>query len=90
MNILSCPFCGSPLIKEEHSLYCEAKRHCFDIAKSGYVTLTRASGTSGDDREMVRARTAFLDKGYYCPFADAVADAVSGASAVIDAGCGEG
>lgn len=89
-EILSCPFCASPLTKEGGSLYCAAHRHCFDIAKSGYVTLTRAAGTSGDDREMVRARTAFLDKGYYRPFAEAVADAVGDARVIVDAGCGEG
>lgn len=90
MNILRCPFCGSPFEREENSFYCEAHRHCFDIAKSGYVTLTRAPGTAGDDREMVRARTAFLDKGYYRPFAEAITDALGDAKVVIDAGCGEG
>ncbi len=91
MNILSCPFCGAPLERKAGSLYCGGvRRHCFDIAKSGYVTLTRAAGTSGDDREMVRSRTAFLDKGYYAPFAKAVAEAAGNAKIVIDAGCGEG
>ena len=91
MSILACPFCAAPLTREGKSFYCSGeKRHCFDIAKSGYVSLTRASGTSGDDRDMVRARTAFLDKGYYAPFADAVAKAAAGASVIIDAGCGEG
>ncbi len=91
MNILSCPFCTASLEQNGTSLYCSGeRRHCFDIAKSGYVTLTRASGTAGDDREMVRARTVFLDKDYYRPFADAVADALGSAKTVIDAGCGEG
>lgn len=91
MTILSCPFCSAELTRSQNSLICGGeRRHCFDIAKSGYVTLTRASGTSGDDRDMVRARTAFLDKGYYRPFADAVADSLNGAKTVIDAGCGEG
>ena len=90
MSILSCPFCGTPLSRENSSLYCSGeRRHCFDIAKSGYVTLTRASGTSGDDRDMVRARTAFLDKGYYAPFAEAVAAATERFGTVIDAGRGE-
>lgn len=91
MSILICPFCGASLDISGKSYYCGGERkHCFDIAKSGYVTLTRASGTSGDDRDMVHARTAFLDKGYYKPFADAVADALGEAHTVIDAGCGEG
>ena len=91
MGILICPFCGADISKERGSYYCAgARRHCFDAAKSGYVTLTRAAGTSGDDRDMVRARTEFLDNGYYAQFADAVSTALGEANIVIDAGCGEG
>lgn len=91
MGILVCPICKTPLTRDGGSLYCSGeRRHCFDVAKSGYVTLTRSPGTSGDDKDMVRARTEFLDKDYYHPFADAIADALDGADTVIDAGCGEG
>lgn len=91
MNALICPFCGSSLLRQDGSYFCGGeRRHCFDIARSGYVTLTRAPGTSGDDRDMVSARTAFLDKGYYEPFARTVTDSLKGMETVIDAGCGEG
>ena len=91
MSVLICPFCKEQLVRDGNSYYCGgSRRHCFDIAKSGYVTLTGASGTAGDDRDMVRARTAFLDKGYYRPFADAVARIIRGSGVVVDAGCGEG
>ncbi len=91
MSILLCPLCKTLLVRDGGSYYCDgARRHCFDVAKSGYVTLTQALGTAGDDKEMVRARTAFLEKGYYQPFAKAVAEALDGAQTVIDAGCGEG
>ncbi len=91
MSILVCPLCKTPLVREGGSYFCSGeRRHCFDVAKSGYVTLTRALGSAGDDRDMVRARTAFLDKGYYRPFANAVAKALDDAGTVIDAGCGEG
>ncbi len=96
MSILICPFCGAALkrVATENrggSYYCDGERkHCFDIAKSGYVSLTRASGTAGDDRDMVRARTAFLERGYYSRFADAIASVVDGAKIIVDAGCGEG
>jgi len=90
-DILICPFCGESLTQNGTSYYCGGeRRHCFDIAKSGYVTLTRASGTSGDDRDMVRARTQFLDKGCYAPFAKAVSEALGDAEYIVDAGCGEG
>ncbi len=91
MSTLICPICNSPLERDSgNSYYCEGeRRHCFDIAKSGYVNLTRTSN-SGDDRDMVRARTAFLDKGYYSKFADAIVSKVGVADTVVDAGCGEG
>ena len=88
---LICPICRTPLTKKGNSYYCEKERpHCFDIARSGYVTLTAAGGHAGDDREMVRARTAFLEKDYYRPFADAVCRLLENADIIIDAGCGEG
>lgn len=91
---LICPVCRargieSPLRREKNSLYCE-KRHCFDVAKSGYATLTAAPGTSGDDREMVRARTAFLDSGAYRLFAEALTERLPPDGVIVDAGCGEG
>jgi len=90
-EILICPFCGTKLSKIGTSYYCSGERkHCFDAAKSGYVTLTRASGTSGDDKDMVRARSEFLDKGYYRPFADKISALIEGCENVLDAGCGEG
>ncbi len=93
-GVLICPFCKAELERGGNcgaSFYCKGeRRHCFDIARSGYVSLTRSSGSSGDDKGMVRSRTAFLEKDYYSPFADAVVKAVDGAEIVIDAGCGEG
>jgi 23S rRNA (guanine745-N1)-methyltransferase len=91
MKILRCPYCKTELHREGSSLYCLRDRpHCFDISKSGYVTLTDSPGTSGDDREMVKARTAFLDTGAYQPFADAIVKALDSSRVIIDAGCGEG
>lgn len=81
------------------------KRHCFDIASSGYVNLLppgrERNSRSGDDKEMLRARSAFLEKGYYDPFAECAAELIaeyysSGdtlypeTTVMTDAGCGEG
>ena len=94
-DILTCPVCAQPLVRVEHSYLCP-NRHTFDIARSGYVNLYRSnsSGHHGDDKKMILARTAFLNRGYY----DALADAVAARAAelcpeggvVLDAGCGEG
>lgn len=91
MDILICPICGEKLLDTGASLVCESpKKHCFDKAKSGYVNLTVGKSGSGDDRDMVKARTEFLNRGYYLPLAEAVADLVGGCDTVIDCGCGDG
>lgn len=96
MLSLLCPVCGLPMIQSEKAYACE-NGHSFDRAKSGYVNLLppqSAAKHRGDDKRMVAARTAFLNKGYYTPLRDAVtgllAARLPAGAAVIDAGCGEG
>lgn len=90
-----CPHCGQSLAAGERTWSCPSG-HQFDRAREGYVHLLPsgrlAGGPSGDDDTMVRARRVVFDAGCYGPIIDAVADAVaaSGASDVLDAGCGEG
>ena len=54
----------------------------------------RHSDSPGDDKDMVRARTLFLNGGWYSPLRDAICDVVGRVlrdnPVVIDAGCGEG
>lgn len=98
-EILICPICkASTCVLPTGSLVCNgARQHCFDFSASGYVNLS-APGQSGggDSKEAVRARSRFLDGGYYAPVSDALCDvlerylAPSEAHTVIDAGCGEG
>ena len=93
-NILICPLCGKKLLNEGKSLFCQGeRRHCFDVAASGYVNLCPGRHAGGDPKEAVRSRTDFLSKGYYKPISDAVCeivDRVSMGGSVVDAGCGEG
>lgn len=95
-DALCCPCCGAALSLENGSLVCGAlngKRHCFDIARSGYVNLDTAHAGGGDGKELVAARTAFLESGAYDPISDAVNELLSRYvtdGLVIDAGCGEG
>ena len=50
--------------------------HCYDRAAAGYLHLLPAnrmnSRLPGDNKEMVAARRAFLEAGYYAVFSDAV------------------
>lgn len=102
--ILRCPVCHEPLAQSFHTpgrgLGC-IRNHQFDRARQGYFNLLpghkKRSKNPGDDKTMVQARTRFLDKGYYKPVADSLAntlDSLGKPSAsqlsILDAGCGEG
>lgn len=94
-DLMRCPVCGGNITREGNSLLCNgARRHCFDMAKEGYVNLAPArSSGGGDDAALIAARTAFLGGNHYAPIADRVCailgEHVPGGT-VVDAGCGEG
>ena len=100
MNALfCCPLCAQPLTWEEHCCRCAAG-HSFDRASEGYAHLLPAnrkhSKNPGDDKQMVAARCAFLDKGYYAPLRDTLCQLAVRLTAgepspvIFDSGCGEG
>ena len=70
------------------------KRHCFDISSARYADLSYRSGGSGDPKDAVTDRTAFLDKGYYEPLSNEInalcQKYLDDNFLLIDAGCGEG
>ena len=93
--------CGARL-SGDSVLKCE-KSHCFDRAKEGYWHLLPVQNTRtkapGDSREMVAARRAFLNAGYYGIFGKALGElcveygvpaAPDAPLHLLDAGCGEG
>jgi len=94
-SLLCCPICAQPLEREERSYLCP-KRHCYDVAKEGYVNLLPANKKHakdpGDDKDMVAARTRFLEGEHYAPLRDALAALVreKKPGTVLDSGCGEG
>lgn len=90
--MLICPNCKSELHREQQSFYCD-NRHCFDIAKSGYVNLVMNHHMKqGDDKDMVKARSNFLNQGYYEELAKALISKIEPINheVICDAGCGEG
>ena len=99
MSFFCCPLCRGPLTAGEHTYTCPSG-HSFDRSAAGYVHLLPAnrkhSKNPGDDKAMVAARSAFLDKGYYAPLREtlcALAERDAGdlpAPALLDSGCGEG
>lgn len=94
---LLCPVCGGALTPDARAWRCE-NGHAFDVARQGYVNLLpvtqKHSRHPGDTREMVAARRAFLEAGYYRPILDMLSDILSchmpNAQHILDAGCGEG
>ena len=98
MSFFCCPLCGGPLAEAPHSLRCQ-NNHSFDTSKEGYTNLLpvnqKHSKLPGDDKGMVAARRAFLEKGWYAPLREALCalarERAPGSSPVVlDAGCGEG
>ena len=96
-NVLKCPVCGAEMSPSENkkSLLCNgAKRHCFDVSAKGHVNLALNHSGGGDSKEAVRSRSAFLNKDFYRPFADAICKTLgqylTQGALVVDAGCGEG
>lgn len=92
-----CPLCQQALIFAEKNYRC-TNNHSFDQAKQGYVNLLpvqfKHSKAPGDNKDMVIARRAFLDKGFYQPLVDkmlALYQKYAEQNApLLDAGCGEG
>ena len=100
-NYLRCPLCHAPMQAEGASLFCSGeRRHCYDIAKSGYVNLLppgkKSNSKTGDDREMLKCRRDFLSGGFYDKIshtaAKAALDNLTERDNIVfaDAGCGDG
>lgn len=95
-----CPVCSKALIPYGRSFSC-ANRHTFDKAKEGYVNLLLAhkkkSADPGDSKAMLLSRRHFLERGFYEPLVQALAERIEKAFpeqdkslSILDAGCGEG
>lgn len=93
--MLICPVCSRPLRVSEKCARCEAG-HSFDRAKEGYfnLLLSSSAGGHGDDKAMLLARRAFLEKGYYAHLLNALTEIClehfGEGCTLVDAGCGEG
>jgi 23S rRNA (guanine745-N1)-methyltransferase len=94
-NSLACPHDGLPLSVQDKCVVCPSG-HSFDRAKRGYLNLLpvnqKRSKDPGDSQEMIAARNRFLERGYYLPLAQSLAEnsRLNNAVSLLDAGCGEG
>ena len=98
-TLLACPLDGLMLQHDDGTLKCE-RGHSYDIARQGYVNLLpvqqKKSRDPGDSKEMVTARTHFLNAGHYAPVAARLAELslqysiTATTLSCLDAGCGDG
>jgi 23S rRNA (guanine745-N1)-methyltransferase len=96
-TLFLCPVCGLSLSMEKNRYVCP-KNHSFDLASSGYVNLLLSEKSSrkahGDNKEMIRARHAFLESGYYELLRETLCKKMQELlpvhACLLDAGCGEG
>ncbi len=96
---LACPIEGEQLESHAQQLVCK-NGHAFDIARQGYINLLpvqhKRSKEPGDSKNMVIARTRFLNAGFYAPVANKLIEIIepliegSKQICLMDAGCGEG
>ncbi|MCF0246166.1 MAG: methyltransferase domain-containing protein [Ileibacterium sp.] len=86
-----CPKCSAELVLEGRTFKC-LNGHCFDRAKQGYVNLSMKQKASGDNKEMVKARSRFLEKGYYGFLRDELEKLMkeNHPQVYLDLGCGQG
>lgn len=97
MNYLKCPVCNKTLTKINKSYVCSLN-HSYDISKKGYTNLMLANqGHSlfeGDQKDMVDARTRFLDAGHYEVLLNKLINIISSLKThntlFCDIACGEG
>jgi 23S rRNA (guanine745-N1)-methyltransferase len=93
--MLACPHCGARLDETSAGAAC-GNGHAFDRARQGYLSLLQPGAlvATGDDAEMVAARTRFLGAGHYDPLRALLAAKAGGSElpggGVVDLGAGTG
>jgi len=102
-TVITCPVCSYRLAKNKGlRTYKCGNNHSFDISKGNYVNLLlpnkKKSNNPGDPKEMVAARTDFLERGFYKKLANIINTNITrqlqtlgiDEYKVLDLGCGEG
>lgn len=90
--MLICPKCKEKLEKKDKSYICN-HHHVYDIARQGYVNLSlKQKKQSGDNAQMVKARSAFLETGVYDFMRQFVREKLleHRVKSLLDTGCGQG
>lgn len=98
VNMLKCPICGSDMeAHNQKSIICEQK-HCFDLAKSGYINFLLQGSKTEYDKEQFKSRNIICSSGFFTPLEEEISALIinefnhtnSDLIRILDAGCGEG
>ena len=89
-----CPVCKSSMHwAPPGSIVC-ANRHCFDIAKKGYVNFLNKPVRDSYDSVLFTSRRTVCQSGLFKPLTDKLSEIIAERFAknvnILDAGCGEG
>ncbi|MFB6366093.1 putative RNA methyltransferase [Paenibacillus elgii] len=97
-SLFQCPVCGLAMeMNENRTLLCR-KRHGFDTAKPGYISLLTKAVKSDYGKAMFEARNLVCRSGFFHPLIGQIGQTMLanisggrlGPITVLDAGCGEG
>ncbi|MBQ7786267.1 MAG: methyltransferase domain-containing protein [Clostridia bacterium] len=92
--MLRCPICSGKMERRENSLVC-GMRHCFDVARQGYVNFVPAQKDMFYKKELFESRAKAFEAGVFAPVVSRISQAIDEHvkkenPVVLDAGCGEG
>jgi len=95
-EIFICPLCKKQMqMMNLQSLVCSNK-HCFDIAKQGYINLLSRASSTKYDKKIFEYRRVISKRGLFHPLHAAVSEIIMSQlqsnepASILDAGCGEG
>lgn len=95
-EIFRCPICNGQMhMINIQSLVC-SNRHCFDLAKQGYVNLLSLTKKTKYDKRMFEFRRMISKSGLFDPLNTVISDKIinqlrtNEQTSILDAGCGEG
>ncbi|MEK8131619.1 putative RNA methyltransferase [Paenibacillus filicis] len=95
-EIFICPLCKKQMqMIHLQSLVCSNK-HCFDIAKQGYINLLSRASSTKYDKKVFEYRRVISKSGLFNPLHAAVSEIIMSQLrshepiSILDAGCGEG
>ena len=94
ISMLRCPICKGGMTRRENSLVCE-KRHCYDVARQGYVNFVPGQKDMFYRKELFESRAKVFEAGIYAPVVQMLSEVLeryvnAENPVILDAGCGEG